>query len=74
MILQIQGFPFDVPSPSHFCLILPAAHRGAVEVFFGGEGWLLLHEDNAGGVRVQEYPTRDLAIGVIAQAFRMEGL
>lgn len=73
MITQIMGLPFDTITPSHFCLVLPN-HQDAVEVFYAGDTWLLFHQDPVGAVKVQPFATRDLAIGVIAEAFRMEGV
>lgn len=73
MITTIQGLPFDTITPSHFCLVLPDRAE-ALEVFYAGDTWLLFMQDAQGGVKVAPYPSRDAAIALIAEAFRMEGL
>ena len=72
MILSLAGLQWDTPSPSHYRLVLPD-RSDTIDVSFLGDKWcLFLHRD--GHVSSKCFDNRDQAIGMVAQAFRNEGV
>lgn len=70
MKLLLQGLVWDCPSPSF--LSLSEDHYGTagkhLDISFIGDRWLLAIEE-AGDVKTQAYPSRDMAVGFVASAF-----
>lgn len=72
MILSLAGLSWDVPSPSHYRLVLPD-RTDTIDVSYLGDRWLLCLERH-GYVSTRCFANRDQAIGMVAQAFRNEGV
>ena len=67
MIVTCQGLLWECPSPSHYRLVLPKPDS-SLDISFLGDEWCLFLEHD-GHVNTRLFPTRDDAIGVVAQVF-----
>lgn len=69
----LQGLSFDIPSPSHFELVLPQPKLDRVCIAYLGDQWRLFHQDPTGNVGTRRFASRDDAVAMVAQAFRNVG-
>lgn len=61
---------WDVDSPSYWRLNPEHTNGAEVDVSFIGDRWCLFLAEPDGRVTSQMFPTRDAAIGMVAQAFQ----
>lgn len=72
---NLQGLTFDIPSPSHYELVLPQPKLDRICIVNQGgiNDWWLFHQDAAGNVAAQRFDSRDDAVAMVAQAFQNAG-